>query len=168
MAINLVKYLPNLLYVLSWIGLFCYGYYQGCSATSDKYENEIKQQSIDYFSKIIEIQARFEVAYEKKQQEIEQIRLERENNIDNIDKVYEDTVDIIRNGFDNIDGLQYNKCPTVSTPRDVRKEDRNTSKLVCFEKSELSRKLERDLAIAKECDRLANDYNTLLNICKIR
>ena len=43
----------------------------------------------------------------------------------------------------------------------------NTSKLRCYTESELYRKIERSLAITKECDKLALDYNALLKVCKV-
>lgn len=56
------------------------------------------------------------------------------------------------------------KCPTRETT--TASANSNTSGIVCYKRSELYRKIEASLAIGQNCDRIAADYNALLQIVK--
>jgi hypothetical protein len=62
------------------------------------------------------------------------------------------------------DSLQ---CDNSRSTNNVQETKSDTSKLRCYTESELYRKIEQSLAIGKECDKLATDYNALLKVCKV-
>lgn len=49
----------------------------------------------------------------------------------------------------------------------VQEQKPSAANVRCYTESELYSKIEKSLAIGKECDKLANDYNALLKVCKV-
>ena len=52
------------------------------------------------------------------------------------------------------------------TDKSVSGKAKNQSGIRCYTDTELQRKIERSLVIAKQCDELAVKYNALLKVCK--
>lgn len=92
--------------------------------------------------------------------------LERENllNQEKLKNEYETIIAGMHDKYVLRDSVQ---CDSSRSAADVQEQKPNTSKLRCYTESELYRKIEKSLAIAKECDQLAEQYNTLLKVCKV-
>lgn len=94
-------------------------------------------------------------------------KIERENLVkqENLKNEYENIISDMRNKYVLRDSVQ---CNSSRSSSNVSKSSRDTSKVRCYTESELYRKIEQSLAITKECDKLALDYNMLLEVCKVR
>ena len=145
---------------LLFIG-FCItiAYYKGYSACERDVALKLQSATIEHNQKIIETERNLQ----NKQNQIvadylQQISLlEAQHNEDKIN------LDNLRDAFDvKLDSMcntNNSGSPTMSTKTGTQ------SNLKCYTKSELLRKIERSLAIAREADELAVKYNTLLKTC---
>lgn len=59
------------------------------------------------------------------------------------------------------------QCDSSRSTADMQEAKPNTGNIRCYTEAELYSKIEKSLAITKECDKLANDYNALLKVCKV-
>lgn len=160
----ILKFLPYLLYVSSWLGLFAYGYYEGSNNTKEKYELLIKEETIKYSDKITSLQQEVFSKEREKWKYISELMYENEQVLDKEKEQYENTINTLRTDNVKLSGL-LNASTSKSTCSDMRKATNNTEEVVCYKRSELLQKIEETLHIGVECDSLANDYNTLLKIC---
>jgi hypothetical protein len=56
--------------------------------------------------------------------------------------------------------LQRSKAAASGLPKTADK-----SGLVCFTKSDIQRRIEKSVAVGEKCDKLAHQYNALLEVC---
>ena len=148
---------------LLFIG-FCItiAYYKGYSACERDVALKLQNATIEHNQKIIETERNLQ----NKQNQIvadylQQISLlEAQHNEDKIN------LDNLRDAFDvKLDSMcntNNSGSSTVSTKTGTQ------SNLKCYTESELLRKIERSLAIAREADELAVKYNTLLRTCSTK
>ena len=137
-------------------------YYKGYSACERDVALKLQNATIEHNQKIIETERNLQ----NKQNQIvadylQQISLlEAQHNEDKIN------LDNLRDAFDvKLDGMcnaNNSGSSTVSTKTGTQ------SNLKCYTESELLRKIERSLAIAREADELAVKYNTLLRTCSTK
>lgn len=134
-------------------------YYKGYKACERDVALKLQNVTIEHNQKIIETERNLQ----NKQNQIvadylQQISLlEAQHNEDkiNLDNL-RDAFDVKLNGMCNTNN---SSSSTVSTKTGTQ------SNLKCYTESELLRKIERSLAIAREADELAVKYNTLLKTC---
>lgn len=93
-------------------------------------------------------------------------KIERENLVkqEQLKNEYETIIADMHNKYVLADSVQ---CDSSRSSSNMQETKPNTSNLRCYTESELYRKIERSLAITKECDKLALDYNALLKVCKV-
>lgn len=93
-------------------------------------------------------------------------KIERENLVkqEQLKNEYETIIADMHNKYVLADSVQ---CDNSRSSSNMQETKPNTSNLRCYTESELYRKIERSLAITKECDKLALDYNALLKVCKV-
>ena len=145
---------------LLFIG-FCItiAYYKGYSACERDVALKLQNVTIEHNQKIIETERNLQ----NKQNQIvadylQQISLlEAQHNEDkiNLDNL-RDAFDVKLNGMCNTNN---SGSSTVSTKTGTQ------SNLKCYTRAELQQKIERSMAIAREADKLAIKYNTLLKTC---
>ena len=148
---------------LLFIG-FCItiAYYKGYSACERDVALKLQNVTIEHNQKIIETERNLQ----NKQNQIvadylQQISLlEAQHNEDKIN------LDNLRDAFDvKLDSM----CNTNNSSSSTMSTKTGTqSNLKCYTESELLRKIERSLAIAREADELAVKYNTLLRTCSTK
>ena len=148
---------------LLFIG-FCItiAYYKGYSACERDVALKLQNVTIEHNQKIIETERNLQ----NKQNQIvadylQQISLlEAQHNEDKIN------LDNLRDAFDvKLDSM----CNTNNSGSSTMSTKTGTqSNLKCYTESELLRKIERSLAIAREADELAVKYNTLLRTCSTK
>jgi hypothetical protein len=92
--------------------------------------------------------------------------IERENlkKEEDLKHEYETIINDLNNKYVLVGGVQ---CNDPRDTNDVQRKKDNTPQVRCYTENELYRKIEQSLDIAKDCDKLANDYNALLKVCKI-
>ena len=134
-------------------------YYKGYKACERDVALKLQNVTIEHNQKIIETERNLQ----NKQNQIvadylQQISLlEAQHNEDKIN------LDNLRDAFDvKLNGM----CNTNNSGSSTMSKKTGTqSNLKCYTESELLRKIERSLAIAREADELAVKYNTLLKTC---
>jgi Na+-translocating ferredoxin:NAD+ oxidoreductase RnfC subunit len=92
--------------------------------------------------------------------------IEREN-LEKQEQLKNEYESIIANMHDNYVLRDSVQCNDSRSAADVQETKSNTGDLRCYTEAELYRKIERSLAIGQECDKLANDYNALVKVCKV-
>lgn len=148
--------------VLMCACLFCFfcGYYWCYAQHSLKikeYQIKVEQEKSQLLLDI----AKIENETRDKISVIERENLQKEEALKN---EYEETIADMRTKYTISNSVQ---CENTGSSKRVSEKAINTNNIRCFKEHELYRKIERSLAIANECDKLANDYNALLKICKL-
>lgn len=137
-------------------------YYKGYKACERDVALKLQNATIEHNQKIIETERNLQ----NKQNQIvadylQQISLlEAQHNEDKIN------LDNLRDAFDvKLDGMcntNNSGSSTVSTKTGTQ------SNLKCYTRAELQRKIERSMAIVRECDQVALRYRSLLEWCNQR
>lgn len=132
-------------------------YNKGYSQCELKMAEQLRTEQINNLKQniIIErnLKAKQDTIVNEYLEQIESMRAEHEKDIITINNL-RDTVNIPK----CVSGKDTNKSG-------VSAKTTNQSGLKCYTESELLRKIERSLAIAREADELAVKYNTLLKTC---
>lgn len=162
MVIEILKNigLKNTLVILCCLVCFFCGYWC-CSVHYSTLINEYKLNAEKQKNQLLQ-----EIS---KQEEFsrETIAIIERENLAKQEQLKDEYESIIANMHDNYvlrDSLQ---CDNSRSTNNVQETKSNTSELRCYTEAELYSKIEKSLAIAKECDKLANDYNALLKVCKV-
>lgn len=151
--------LKNIFLILSYVLSFCAGAY--CcyvhySLELEEYKAETEKQK----NQLLQTAAKTEKLSRDRIANIERENLEVQNKL-KVD--YENTIANLRDNYTISNSVQCNSSrSTNSVPRKAE----HTGKLRCYTEDELYRKIEKSMAITSECDKLANDYNALLKVCK--
>lgn len=161
-----LRYLPLVFSGIGWVLLFGVGFYLGSDSTEKR--NIIEQQEIQiaYQEKINTLTNQVRSQEIQTQSKINSIISEQMIKEDSIRDEYEKTIEELRNGISVLSDVTSVYQSTPATSNSTVSCVADTSNLVCYTKSEFYRKLEKSLALATECDALANRYNTLLATCK--
>ena len=133
--------------------IFGYGYKQGRDSMIDK----ITAQKLDYAQKIIQT----ERDYQNEQNRIVADYLQQ---IHEMGEMYENEKIKVDNLRDTIT-VKHDCVSNGKTGDRVPEKTGNKPGVKCYTESELLRKIESSLGIARQCDELAVKYNTLLKVC---
>ena len=143
---------------LLFIG-FCItiAYYKGYSACERDVAFKLQGAMIENNERIIETERRLKEEQDKivadYLNKIEVMQNEHEKDIIDLNNLRDTvTVKCVSNGS--------------KTDKSVSEKAKNQSGVRCYTDTELQRKIERSLVIAKQCDELAVKYNALLKVCK--
>ena len=143
---------------LLFIG-FCItiAYYKGYSACERDLTFKLQGAMIENNNRIIETERRLK-------EEQDKIVADYLNKIEVMQNEHEKDIIDLNNLRDTVTV----KCvPNGSkTDKSVSGKAKNQSGIRCYTESELLRKIESSLDIAKQCDELAVKYNALLKVCK--
>ena len=143
---------------LLFIG-FCItiAYYKGYSACERDVTFKLQGAMIENNERIIETERRLK-------EEQDQIIADYLNKIEVMQNEHEKDIINLNNLRDTITV----KCVSNSskTDKSVSGKAKNQSGVRCYTESELLRKIESSLDIAKQCDELTVRYNALLKVCK--
>lgn len=152
--------LKNILVI--FVCLFCFfcGYYWSYVLYASKVKDYQIKAEQEKSQLLLDI-AKIENETRDKISVIERENLQKEEALKN---EYEETIADMRTKYTIANSVH---CESAGSAKRVSEKAINTDNLRCFKEHELYRKIERSLAIANECDKLANDYNALLKICKL-
>lgn len=161
MILNIIKGigLKNIFMICCVVFSFSCGFYfchVRYSLEIDKYKIEAEKQK----NQLLQDIAKSEKEARDKITSIERENLEIQNKL-KVD--YENTIASMRSDYIINDSVQ---CNSARSSNGVQGKTEHTSELRCYTEDELYRKIEKSMAIAQECDRLASDYNALLKVCK--
>lgn len=152
--------LKNILVTLFCLACFYCGYW--CCSVQYSLEIEEYKLSVEkQKNQLLEEISQKEKFSRETINKIERENLEKQEQLKN---EYETIIADMHNKYVLADSVQ---CDSSRSANSVQETKPNTSNLRCYTESELYRKIERSLAITKECDKLALDYNALLKVCKV-
>lgn len=152
--------LKNILVTLFCLACFYCGYWC-CSVQYSLEIEEYKVSAEKQKNQLLE-----EISQKEKFSRETINKIERENLVkqEQLKNEYETIIADMHNKYVLADSVQ---CDSSRSSSNMQETKSNTSKLRCYTEAELYSKIEKSLAIAKECDQLANDYNALLKVCKV-
>lgn len=152
--------LKNILVTLFCLACFSCGYWC-CSVQYSLEIEEYKVSAEKQKNQLLE-----EISQQEKFSRETINKIERENLVkqEQLKNEYETIITNMHDKYVLADSVQ---CDSSRSAANVQEAKPNTSNLRCYTESELYRKIERSLAITKECDKLALDYNALLKVCKV-
>lgn len=152
--------LKNILVTLFCLACFSCGYWC-CSVQYSLEIEEYKVSAEKQKNQLLEEISQKEKFSRETINKIERENLEKQEQLKN---EYETIIADMHNKYVLADSVQ---CDSSRSSADMQETKSDTSNLRCYTESELYRKIERSLAITKECDKLALDYNALLKVCKV-
>lgn len=152
--------LKNILAIFCCLLCFLCGYYL-CYLRASLHIEEYKATAEQQKNQLLQSVAKTEKETRDKIATIERENFEVQNKLK---ANYENTIASLRSSYKLSDGVH---CNNSGNTNSMPGKTSNTGELRCYTEDELYRKIERSLAITAECDKLANDYNSLLKICKL-
>ena len=162
----IIKYFPLVLTGVVWVVTFGVGYWQGFDTCNTKWKVKTEKETGRYLEQINEmtnILRQNEIVTQEKINAIIGEQLDREEQIKND---YEKTIADLHNDKYEFDGVR--ECPSETASQSLSRKPATSSDVVCYSKAELQQKIERSLAIAKECDELAEKYERLKEVYNVR
>lgn len=158
----LLKYLPLILTGTIWVLTFGIGYYQGYTVCNTSWKDKSQVQENQYLNRLNELTGMIRQSEINAQKKINAIVSEQIESEERIRNEYETVIADLRNGQYQFSGVR--ECPSESAGKSVPSKTGNPAGLVCYSEAELRSKIERSLAIAEECDRLAEKYEKLKEV----
>lgn len=152
--------LKNILAILFCLVCFSCGYWC-CSARYSTLIAEYKLNAEKQKNQLLQEISQQEQFSRETINKIERENLEKQEQLKN---EYETIISDMHNKYVLADSVQ---CDSSRSSSNVQETKPNTSNLRCYTEAELYSKIEKSLAIGKECDQLAEQYNTLLKVCKV-
>lgn len=157
-----LRFLPLILTGVAWVATFGIGYWQGYANSETKWQAKIQAEENAYLGRINELAGMIRQSEIQAQEKINTIVSEQLESEEKIRNEYENTIADLRNGQYQFSGVR--ECPSESAGKPVPSKTGNPAGLVCYSEAELRSKIERSLAIAEECDRLAEKYEKLKEV----
>lgn len=149
----------NIVQICFWLVCFLAGWYF-CSQRYALEISEYKLEAEKQKTKLLQEVAKTEQLSREKIANIERDNLTAQNELK---AEYENTISNLRTKYKLTNSVQ---CNSARSSNGMPSKARNTAEIKCYTESELYRKIEASLAIAHQCDKLAIDYNALLEVCK--
>lgn len=137
------------------------GHAAGTAEEKQKTEKLLKEKEAQFLKKYFDLQNSQDEILRKYQDKL--ISIEEEHNklredIENENLKIKDSLSITSSELSEC--LQRSKAAASGLPKTADK-----SGLVCFSKSDIQRRIEKTVAVGSRCDKLAHQYNALLEVC---
>lgn len=160
MGNKLVIYLVGSLFVLWGISVFM-AYSRGVSDSDTKWEARIIEANTENLKQI----QRIEKAVAEKQNKMISAHLAQ---ISELEDKYEKEISAIKANHlrDTVTDIKPCRVLNTSTNKTVSPKTTTRPDLVCYTREQLLQKVKNTLGIGAECDKLAERYKTLLEVCK--
>ena len=152
--------LKNILAILFCLVCFSCGYWC-CSARYSALITEYKLNAEKQKNQLLQ-----EIS-QQEQFSRETIAIIERENLEKQEQLKNEYESIIANMHDNYVLRDSVQCDSSRSTADVQEAKSNTSKLRCYTEEQLLDKIKASMVIAQECDELAEQYNTLLKVCKV-
>ena len=141
----ILRFLPLILTGAAWVATFGIGYWQGYANSETKWQAKIQAEENAYLGRINELAGMVRQSEIQAQEKINAIVAEQIAGEERIKNEYETVIADLRNGNYEFAGVR--DCPDKA--------------------AELQRKVEESLAVAKECDELAERYEKLKEVYNV-
>lgn len=160
-----LRFLPLILTGVAWVATFGIGYWQGYENSETKWKTKIQAEENAYLGRINELAGMVRQSEIQAQEKINAIVAEQIAGEERIKNEYETVIADLRNGNYEFAGVR--DCPDKAAGSDMPAKTGTPAGLVCYSKAELQRKVEESLAVAKECDELAERYEKLKEVYNV-
>ena len=160
-----LRFLPLILTGIAWVATFGVGYWQGYANSETKWQAKIQAEENAYLGRINELAGMVRQSEIQAQEKINAIVAEQIAGEERIKNEYETVIADLRNGNYEFSGVR--DCSDKTAGNDMPAKTGTPAGLVCYSKAELQRKVEESLAIAKECDELAERYEKLKEVYNV-
>ena len=160
-----LRFLPLILTGAAWVATFGIGYWQGYANSETKWQAKIQAEENAYLGRINELAGMVRQSEIQAQEKINAIVAEQIAGEERIKNEYETVIADLRNGNYEFAGVR--DCPDKTAGNDLPAKTGTPAGLVCYSKAELQRKVEESLALAKECDELAERYEKLKEVYNV-
>lgn len=160
-----LRFLPLILTGVAWVATFGIGYWQGYANSETKWKTKIQAEENAYLGRINELAGMVRQSEIQAQEKINTIVAEQIAGEERIKNEYKTVIADLRNG--NYEFAGVHDCPDKAAGNDMPAKTGTPAGLVCYSKAELQRKVEESLAIAKECDKLAERYEKLKEVYNV-
>lgn len=160
-----LRFLPLILTGAAWVATFGIGYWQGYANSETKWQAKIQAEENAYLGRINELAGMVRQSEIQAQEKINAIVAEQIAGEERIKNEYETVIADLRNDRYEFSGVR--DCPDKAAGNNLPAKAGTSPELVCYSKAELQRKVEESLAIAKECDELAERYEKLKEVYNV-
>ncbi len=160
-----LRFLPLILTGVAWVATFGIGYWQGYANSETKWQAKIQAEENAYLGRINELAGMVRQSEIQAQEKINAIVAEQIAGEERIKNEYETVIADLRNGNYEFSGVR--DCPGKAAGNNMPAKAGTSPELVCYSKAELQRKVEESLAVAKECDELAERYEKLKEVYNV-
>ena len=160
-----LRFLPLILTGVAWVATFGIGYWQGYANSETKWQAKIQAEENAYLGRINELAGMVRQSEIQAQEKINAIVAEQIAGEERIKNEYETVIADLRNDRYEFSGVR--DCPGKAAGNDMPAKTGASPELVCYSKAELQRKVEESLAVAKECDELAERYEKLKEVYNV-
>ena len=160
-----LRFLPLILTGVAWVATFGIGYWQGYANSETKWRTKIQAEENAYLGRINELAGMVRQSEIQAQEKINAIVAEQIAGEERIKNEYESVIADLRSGNYEFAGVR--DCPGEKAGNNLPAKTGTSPELVCYSKAELQRKVEESLAIAKECDELAERYEKLKEVYNV-
>lgn len=160
-----LRFLPLILTGIAWVATFGIGYWQGYANSETKWQAKIQAEENAYLGRINELAGMVRQSEIQAQEKINAIVAEQIAGEERIKNEYETVIADLRNGNYEFAGVR--DCPGKTAGNNMPAKAGTSAGLVCYSKAELQRKVEESLALAKECDELAERYEKLKEVYNV-
>ena len=156
--------MPLIIFIIVFAALeFQYhrGYAAGTAEEKQKTEKLLQEKEKQFLSKYFELEKSQDEIIRKYQEQITAIEAEQikvREDIENENLKIKDSLNITSSELSEC--LQRSKAAASGLPKTADK-----SGIVCFSKSDIQRRIEKSVAVGSRCDKLAHQYNALLEVC---
>ncbi len=165
MPVWVLRFLPLILTGAAWVATFGIGYWQGYANSETKWRAKIQAEENAYLGRINELAGMVRQSEIQAQEKINAIVAEQIAGEERIKNEYETVIADLRNDRYEFSGVR--DCPGEKAGSNLPAKTGTSPELVCYSKAELQRKVEESLAVAKECDELAERYEKLKEVYNV-
>jgi len=160
-----LRFLPLILTGIAWVATFGIGYWQGYANSETKWQAKIQAEENAYLGRINELAGMVRQSEIQAQEKINAIVAEQIAGEERIKNEYETVIADLRNDRYEFSGVH--DRPDKAAGNNLPAKAGTSPELVCYSKAELQRKVEESLAVAKECDELAERYEKLKEVYNV-
>lgn len=151
------------IFVLTAFGIYLIGYHEAYEKTTYKYERMMVDAELRSQERLKALQHDQNKEVSAYLDRISALETQHQLDVENLKNAeLKDTIEVDVTAVSNCNDNGMHKRED-STGK-VRKAG-TESNLICYTRSDIQRKIEESLVITKECDRLVEQYRTLLAVC---
>ena len=162
--VNKKLLMPFIIFIVLFAAL-TFNYYRGYAAGTDAqkliYERQFREKEKEHINQFLQMENAQNQIVKDYQDKIAALEKKHAETMESFEKEQLKIKDSI-----TVTSAALEQCLHKSSSNNSGLPKTSTqSDLVCFRKSDISKRIERTLAVGMKCDKLAEKYNSLLKVC---